>query len=193
MANIASVHSVADSLITFLKNTYPLETTYPCEFKVLSSGDLAEEPEFSGNALSLYLYRVIINEHTRNLPLKRTPKDSTPPLSLDLHFLLSVWASGADAEHIISTWAMNQLHHHPIMDISSLTGHGEWTADEVVHIIPAELSNEDLMRIWDAFSPFYRLSISYIARVIRITPDESPPGQPVVATRYEYNQKEGAN
>lgn len=191
MANIKSVHSVAESIITYLKNAYPFDNTddntaYPCEFRVLSSGELAEDPEFANNGLSLYLYRIIVNEHTRNRPLKRAPNDSTPPLSLDLHFLLSVWAKGADAEHIISAWAMNQLHHHPIMDNSSLNEHGEWTADEVVHIIPAELSNEDLMRIWDAISPSYRLSVSYIARVVRIDPEDDRVGLPLVATRYEY-------
>jgi hypothetical protein len=42
------------------------------------------------------------------------------------------------------------------------------------------------MRIWDAIAPFYRLSVSYIARVIRIDADESETGLPVVATRQQY-------
>ena len=78
------------------------------------------------------------------------------------------------------------------MDVSSLTEDGGWAADDVVHIIPAELSNEDLMRIWDAIAPYYRLSLSYIARVVRIDPDSSDTGRPVVATRYQYEQKQDA-
>jgi hypothetical protein len=40
------------------------------------------------------------------------------------------------------------------------------------------------MRIWDALEPDYRLSLSYIARVVRIDPDETIEGREVVATRF---------
>jgi hypothetical protein len=36
------------------------------------------------------------------------------------------------------------------------------------------------MRIWDALDPGYRLSVSYIARVVPIYPTGLPPGRPVV-------------
>jgi hypothetical protein len=127
-----------------------------------------------------------MNEHVRNTSSSRQLRDSSVPLSVDLHFMLSIWANSASAEHTICAWAMSQLHQHPIMDVSSLTEEGGWSTDDVVHIIPAELSNEDLMRIWDAIAPFYRLSVSYIARVIRIDADESETGLPVVATRQQY-------
>jgi hypothetical protein len=42
------------------------------------------------------------------------------------------------------------------------------------------------MRIWDALEPSYRLSVSYIARVVRIDGDASR-GLPVVATRYRLD------
>ena len=175
--------------MTYLRNAYPqpLRTDHPCDFRVISSGELADETDF-GTTLLLYLYRVTINEHLRNRPLQHFPGDSRPPLSIDLHLMLSVWAESAVAEHTICAWAMQQLHHHPIMDISSLSSDGGWGTDDVVHIIPAELSNEDLMRIWDTLAPNYRLSVSYIARVIRIDPEDISIGQPVVATRYQYAQ-----
>ncbi|MBU4264366.1 MAG: DUF4255 domain-containing protein [Proteobacteria bacterium] len=189
MANISSIHSVGNSLITFLRNTYPqtLRDAHPCDFRVLSSGELADETDF-GTTLSLYLYRVIINEHLRNRPLSHLSNESRPPLSVDLHFMLSIWTDSAVAEHTICAWVMQQLHHHPIMDRSSLSSDGGWGADDVVHILPSELSNEDLMRIWDTVAPNYRLSVSYIARVIRIDPEDMSVGQPVVATRYQYAQ-----
>jgi hypothetical protein len=49
-----------------------------------------------------------------------------------------------------------------------------------------EMSNEDLMRLWDVLAPNYRLSLPYIARVVRIEPDEVEEGLPVVATRFGY-------
>lgn len=192
MANFYSIHSVGGSIIQFLRNAYPqeLREAYPCNFRVISSGELAEDSDDFGTAVTLYLYRTNINEHIRNLPLARQTGERAVPLSVDLHLMLSFWAESAAAEHTICAWVMRQLHQHPIMDVSSLTEEGGWSADDVVHIIPAELSNEDLMRIWDAIAPYYRLSVSYIARVVRIEVDEAGVDLPVVTTRYEYDQKE---
>lgn len=193
MANIHSINSVSSSVIQFLRNAYPqeLREAHPCDFRVLSSGELAEGTDEFSTTLSLYLYRIIMNEHVRNAPASNQRRDAAVPLSVDLHFMLSVWSDSASAEHSICAWAMSQLHQHPIMDISSLTEEGGWATDDVVHIIPAELSNEDLMRIWDAIAPYYRLSVSYIARVIRIDTDAAETGLPVVATRYEYSSGQG--
>lgn len=190
MANIYSIYSVGDSIIQYLRNAYPqeLRDVHPCEFRVLSSGELAESTEEFNTTLSIYLYRVTINEHVRNSRSSHLSTETNVPLSVDLHFMLSFWADSAAAEQTICAWAMRQLHHHPIMDVSSLTVDGGWETDDLVHIIPAELSNEDLMRIWDAIAPDYRLSVSYIARVVRIDPEVSDTGQPVVATSNQYEQ-----
>ena len=200
MANIKSIHSVCNSIVQYLQNSYQsypvpgggpdstMQEEYPCAFRVLSSGELETENDFA-TSLTLYLYRVTVNEHMRSQPGARGAWENPPPLSVDLHFLITVWADSAVAEHSICAWVMSQLHQHPIMDVSSLTEEGGWRRDDVVQIIPAELSNEDLMRIWDALSPTYRLSLSYIARVIRIEPDESETGLPVVATRYDIQDK----
>jgi len=201
MANIKSIHSVCTSIIQFLHNAYEaspspfgapgstLKDEYPCSFRVLSSGELKANADF-GTTLSLYLYRVMVNEHGRRQPVANG-MDSGVPLAVDLHFLITLWSESAAAEQTLCAWAMSQLHQHPIMDVSSLTEEGGWRNDDVVQIIPAELSNEDLMRIWDALAPDYRLSLSYIARVIRIDSADRAEGLPVVATRYQYQERGG--
>jgi len=190
MANIHGFHSVGDSIIKFLDSTYPdTEEGMPtCAFELLSSGELADDPG-EDNRLTLYIYRVTYNEYLRNSNMVRADNKQDIPLSLDLHFMISVWSNSAADEHTICAWVMRQLYSHPILDISSLTEDGGWQADEIIQIIPAELSNEDLMRIWDALSPNYRLSVSYIARSVRIETDNLEEGRPVVATRYDYSQK----
>ena len=60
----------------------------------------------------------------------------------------------------------------------------------MIQLIPAELSTEDIMRIWDALEPSYRLSVSYIARVVRIDSTRVEQVRPVVATRFSYEDKE---
>ena len=110
------------------------------------------------------------------------------PLSVDLHYLLTIWTDSAPAEHAILAWTMQQLYRHPTLNLSSLTPEADWSQEYVIHIIPAELTNEDMMRIWDALEPSYRLSVSYIARAVRIdpAPADRTEHRPVVATRFDY-------
>ncbi|MFW2355490.1 DUF4255 domain-containing protein [Hydrogenophaga sp.] len=189
MANVLAMHSVCSSIATFLNNTYPAATngmTMPaCDFEVLSSQEMTNTPP-DGNRVSLFLYRATVNEHSRQQRPSRAPNALPAPLHLDLHILLSAWGATALDEHITMAWAMRQLHLHPLLDASSLSPEPAWDADEVIQIVPAELSTEDIMRIWDALEPSYRLSASYIARTVRLDPDALPEAVPVVASRYTY-------
>jgi hypothetical protein len=68
-----------------------------------------------------------------------------------------------------------------------LTPSNIWDSSESIQFIPADLSLEDILRIWDALGPKYRLSVCYIARVVRIDTSIGPE-PPVVATRFQYTQ-----
>jgi hypothetical protein len=183
MADFQAVHSVGSSVVRYLRNAYP-DSLPSCGFTLISSGELAEDKDLP-TTLSLYLYRIAINEHLRN----RSP-ESRGPLFLDLHFLLTVWAKTASEEQIIFAWALRQLHAVPALDLSFLSPEGGWEPGDMVHFIPGEISHEDMMRVWDAVTPSYRLSFPYIARVVRIDPERSEDGRPVVATRLELTDRE---
>lgn len=193
MANRAAIHSVGNSLRTYLQNSYPeeLREDHPCDFRLLSSGELAEIGDI-GTTLSLYLYRVTMNEHLRNMRRIQDTSRQDIPLAVDLHYLLTVWADSALAEHTILAWAMREIYTNPILNASSLSGEASWGSEDNIQLIPAELSNEDIMRIWDALEPAYRLSVSYIARVVLIDADTSPAGLPVVATDFAWSEREQA-
>ena len=45
------------------------------------------------------------------------------------------------------------------------------------------------LRIWDALDPAYRLSVSYIARLVRLDPDAQQHTRPAVATRFAYGDE----
>lgn len=188
MANVFAIHSVGESLRTYLDNSYPaaLRQAHPCAFRLLSSGELAGHEELD-NVLSLYLYRVTLNEHLRNVPRTVDPDLEETPLSLDLHYLVTVWAKSALAEHVILAWTMRQLQQHPVLDRAALSPEAEWGPGEWIQVIPAELSAEDLMRVWDELEPSYRLSASYVARVVRIDTDASFAGRATVATRMPFS------
>lgn len=187
MANQFAIHSVGESLRKYLESAYPvlLRANHSCSFRLLSSGELTDTANF-GTTLSLYLYRVTMNEHLRNVPRINHTFDDSAPLAVDLHYLMTVWANNALAEHTILSWAMRELYQHPILDKSSLSSEADWSTADIIQLIPAELSNEDIMRIWDAVDPPYHLSVSYIARVVRIDVDAFESSRAVVANRFSY-------
>ena len=193
MANVFGVHSVGSSIATFLRNTYPAEIggrpLPACDFDLVSAGQLAGELE-EGNRITLFLYRVTVNEHSRQSTHLRGSGAGVGPLGLDLHYLMSAWGMTAQDEQVSLTWALRQLHQYPVLDASSLAPDAGWGSDEVIQIVPSELATEDVMRIWDALTPSYRLSVSYVARLVRIDPDsDDAQFRPVVAARFAYGEE----
>ncbi len=189
MANVFAIHSVGNSIATFLRNTYPQtvagQAMPGCGFDLVSSGELAN-PDNDSVRITLYLYRVTVNEHCRQQRPGAMSLEQQAPLGLDLHYLLSAWAGNARDEQLPLAWAMRQLYQYPILDASSLSPEAGWGGDEVIQIIPSELPAEDMMRIWDALEPAYRVSASYIVRLVRIDPDTLLDSRPVVATRFGH-------
>jgi len=191
MSTIYSVYSVGDSLATFLRSTYPepLRTEHPCDFRLISSGELEENKDM-GTSVTLYLYRLDIDKHARNNSHPNYLYGTQKPLSLCLYYIFIIWADNPLVENTIAAWVMSQMHRHPVLDQSILSSSGGWQPDDQVFIVPIEMSNEDLMRMWEAMAPSYRLSLPYIARVVRIDPDSFEDALPVVATRYRSGELE---
>lgn len=189
MANLFAIHSVGNSLATYLAKSYPeeLRADHPCAFTLLSSGELNKTDDPPAT-VSLFLYRVTMQEHLRN-GSSPSQAGGRVPLAVDLHYLLTVWASSALTEQIVLAWTMRELHQHPILDASSLSPEAGWGNGETVQLIPSELSTEEMMQIWDALEPPYHLSTGYLARVVRIDLDVGNDALPVVATRHEWSDR----
>jgi uncharacterized protein DUF4255 len=195
MANLAAIRSVGTSLAAYLTNAYrdapfPPNVTKPdCTFAVTSIGGVrAEEVPSSDSTVRvlIFLYRASMNQHLRNVGRTTDPGRRPSPVSIDLHYLVSFWAKSAENEHLALAWTMRQLHDVPVLDSSILSREAAWTSEDLIQLIPEEIETEELMRIWDTLEPKYRLSLSYIARVVRIDPDEVREERPVVATRFDY-------
>jgi hypothetical protein len=195
MANVLAIHSVGNSIATFLRNTYPTtvagQAMPECAFAQISSGEMAGTID-DATRITLYLYSITANEYGRQQRPDKMSVEQQAPLGLDLHYLLTAWAGNAQDEQITLAWAMRQLYQYPILDASSLSPEPGWASDEVVRIVPSELPTEEMMRIWDALDPSYRLSVSYVARLVRLDPDTLTSVRPVVATRFGYGTAETA-
>jgi hypothetical protein len=190
LANFNAIFSVGNSLAQYLQNAYPpdLAKSFPCQFKLVSSTDIAsEETTALDQVVSIFLHRVTTNENFRTVRVLQDTPNKQPVVFLDLHYLLTYWGSSAQAEQTILGWTMQQLQSSLILDSSILSADGGWDKTESVQLVVADLTLEDVLRIWDALGPKYRLSIAYIARVVRIDRAVTPPG-PVVATRFTFQQ-----
>ncbi|MGB8885988.1 MAG: DUF4255 domain-containing protein [Candidatus Korobacteraceae bacterium] len=191
MADYTAVFAVGDSLVRFLTSSYQAQQTAltlptPCTFKLVSSTEIAtEETTTLDQMVTVFLHRITTNDQFRSTSRLQDSDNKQPVLFLDLHYLITYWGREAQAEQKLLAWTMQQLQSSPILDKSILTTNAGWETTETVQLIPADLSLEDILRIWDALGPKYRLSVSYIARVVRID-RFIPTGLPVVATRFTY-------
>jgi len=183
MASVQAVFSVCNALRMFLRRAYETALPQPaagCHFDVIAADKLNAAPP-KGSQLTIWLYRLTVNEHQRNLtPDAHHPR---PPLMLDLHLLLTCWSDDPVTEHALLAWTMRELHQRPVLDNSLLPAEDGWRLGDTVQLMPAELSNEDLMRLWEALAPPYHLSLSYIARMVPIDADQ-PPVYPPVLERH---------
>lgn len=191
MADYQAVFAVGDAIAKYLTNNYdPTTVGFPCTFRLVSSAEIANEDTTNlDKTVSLYLHRITTDDNFRYVTALQDMPNDQPILYLDLHYLLSYWdasAEGAEAEQKILVWTMQQLQSNPILDTSILslssTAPG-WDKNDSVQIIPADLSLQDILDIWDGLGPKYRLTVGYIARVVRVDKTITP-GLPVVATRF---------
>jgi hypothetical protein len=121
-------------------------------------------------ALSIFLVRVDLDRTMRAAWSAAGAEDGRSHLPLDLHFLLTAWASNADHEHRILGSAMRALEdmpivHGPMLDMSA---GAMWGPTEALQVVAEEMSTEAVMRTFDSLDTNYRLSVPYVARILRI-------------------------
>lgn len=200
MSAFTGIRSVSASIVAYLNARWSSEPSpggppgsllrdeINASIELISSGQLAADNASFDNTLTLWLYRVSVNEQLRNV----ARSGSRVPLHVDLHYLLTSWAQTADIEQQLMGWGMRTLQDASILDASLLSPDGMWEPDEVIHLTPEELSNEDMLRLWDSLEPKYRLSYSYVARVVSMLPTRvADTDVPVVARRLTVRDGRG--
>ena len=134
--------------------------------------------------LSIFLVRVDLNTAMRPPWSAVGAVDGRSHLPLDLHFLLTPWASNAEHELRILGSAMRCLDETPLLSGPLLdTTHGAgFAADEALQIVPGDLGPEGMRSIWDTLDANFRLSVAYVVRVLRIDSDAAAQAGPPVLT-----------
>lgn len=189
MATVAAVNQVGETVVKLLRDRRDLlaaagllgDLPPAVDIAHVSMARIARDPEPAGG-LTFTLYRI---EPSEFQPPQRHGRDPARPSSLgvDLLFLLSAWSATTQEEQTMMGWAMLELHRHPLLDRSLLTGDGVWEADEVIQLVHERVSDDTMFNLWDSLQRRYRLSTAYRARVVRLIPDTDDAVWPPVVSR----------
>jgi hypothetical protein len=191
MADYRALHAVMDGIARRLERSCPpdLRAAVNASFVVLSGGQWAADP--APTAITLWPVRVHVNEHQRNVELRPGPGVRNRPLPLDVHFLLTVWGANSANELTLFGWALREMYSMATLDASTFTTvDARWRPDEIVQLSPADMTIEDMARLWDAVRPDYRLSVAFVARVVLI--DIESEDAPNVLVRRLTFEEQGA-
>lgn len=190
MATYRAIGATCEAIIRLLQQSWrpDLFDDPGLQFKVYHRTDF-EMPMDTG--VSLFLYRAIINNTQRTPPPKPhlNGHRRRSQLPLDLHFLLTPWAKEASLEHEILGWMMRAVEDISILSAGLLNSFMPDVFDEheTVEIIAGQLTNEDILRIWDTLPGDYQISIPYVARIVRIDSEfERSGGGPVLTRQLDF-------
>jgi hypothetical protein len=185
VAGFASIAAAGQSLVRALDLGFEIDPPIPgrrTQAVLVRTSDFqeAQVPTAIGaNALSVFLYRVDFNKAMRAAWSAVGAVDGRARLALDLHYLLTPWSDNAQHEHRILGRAMQCLEETPVLEGPLLDPGGGWAVGEGLQIVMEEVPTEALMRTFDSLPTDYRLSVPYLARVLRMDGREARPEPPV--------------
>lgn len=185
MANSQIVAAVGESLRRFLNQCFiddaPVEEATTRAY-VARTEDMSQSTRISDMSppmLTMFLYRIDVNRTVRPAWSAVAHQEGRVHLPLDLHYLMTAWASNAEYEQNILGNVMQCLERTPIFSGPLLYPTASWQAHEAIQISLQEITTEDLMRTFDSLPVDYKLSIPYMVRVARIEAADSTDNIPV--------------
>lgn len=185
MANFASVAAVGSSIERFLTAAFvadPPIAGSTTGARMIRTEDL--EPAnlrlFQKPFLSILPYRVDFNRTTRAGWSAIGSADGNSHLPVDLHFLVTPWASDASSELRVLGRAMQALETTPILSGPLLLSTGGFAANEAIQLVLEDLAADAVMRMFDTLPSDYKLSVPYVARVARIDGRTAVPAPPAL-------------
>lgn len=190
MATHAAIANVGDAVVRLLRASFdPVafgDANLSLDFKVYVGDDFQQEPITQG--VSLYVHRLYHSVTRRNPPGRLLPNGGRqrPMLAIDAHFMLTAWAPSADLQLELAGWMLRVMEDNPILHAGILNSRRPdvFGVDETIEVGLAQLSVEDLFRIWDVLlDKKYELSVPYVARMIPIESFIVEPAGGLVQTR----------
>ncbi len=138
-------------------------------------------------AVSVYCYRVCVDRETRPGWSAVASVDGIPRIPLRMHLMIAAWDTVVESEMEWLGLAAQVIEGEGILTGPLLHPTGDWEPGDAVQIVPDDIALESMSEAFQALTTDYRLSMPYIARVIRIDGRREPGGESVatVAARLE--------
>ena len=132
-------------------------------------------------SVTIFLYHVGINAEMRNGPRRSLLNGATqrPPLPLELRFLVTPWTQETRDAYRIAGVIAQVFYDHAVLGFGDLLGNTVWAPDDTVEIMMESLPVEEHFDIWEPADIPYKLSLSYLARIIGIDSAITVSGAPV--------------
>lgn len=185
MAGFASIAAVGQSIVRMLNHAFdvaepvPSGQTQAALVRTLDFDKTANSPLIGKNTLTVFLYRIDFNKVMRAAWSGAGAIGGRAHLALDLHYLLTAWSENAEHEHLILGRALQCIEETPLLAGPLLHPEGAWAPHEGLQLVMEDVPTEALMRTFDSLPTDYRLSVPYIARVLRLDGRQEHPEPPV--------------
>jgi hypothetical protein len=181
LAQADAIRDAAATLVYLLQAGIPSGVVDPSRITVTTPDEFQSLRDPSQPNITIFLYRIAVNCQMRNERRRLMTDGSTTRqlLPLELSFLITAWAKDTRDELRIIGRILQILYDHAELGPADLQG-SSWDPDDTVQLVLESLPLEDHYRIWDANEIPYRLSLTYQARVIGISPTEALSIPPVV-------------
>lgn len=153
---------------------------------------LESPADLAGNdfvRLSIYLYRVVEDPHTKNqFPVQGNGAQlRKAPLTLDLFYLITPLVGPPREQQIVLGKVMQVLYDRAILEGDDLIGSLAASGD-VLRVILNPVSLDETSRVWQAMELSYRLSVCYVVRVGIIDSTREQYLQPVLQKTGSYGE-----
>ena len=175
MATHRAIAAVGKSIVGFLGEQCPKAEFPGATFKLCQSSAFRQAKGLRFG-ISLCLYRVTFDTALPKPPTRPTASGDPPqrrPLPLNLHFLLSSWATTPERQYDLLGWAMCVLDENPVLPAGLLNRFAGGTSEvfdqqENVEVVPANLDIEQIKAASELAQIQQQPSIAYVVRPVAI-------------------------
>jgi len=187
LAKPRAIAATSTALLGLMQDKYPRGEFGPAlDFKLFQGKDFDTG---MAEGFTLFLYRVSVSGSTRNLPYRRDAdgRRYRPSMPVDLHYLLTPWATDGEKQQRMLGWAMRFLEDLGMLGAGQLNHYVAETdtfgKEEGIEVICDPLPLADYLNVWDKLKTKMPPSITYLVRMVTLDSDVLIDDRRLVQTR----------
>lgn len=203
MAHPSALAVVAQAVTSLLSESRLQGDLRLSEFTLISCAALSapsstDPPSVPGLGVTVFPHRVSYSAQRRPTAARTNSVGERfrPSVLVDLHLLVSAWATSAAQQMHLLGWAARTIEDTPILGAGFLNRFGSaeepvFDANETIEVVPEPLSMQDLVSIWELNKARQQPSLGYVARMIALDSDVRLPDTGIVRSRvFDHGLKQ---